>query len=127
MQLNVIPTAGASTAGGSGGPKIAKKVELVPDPGIFSGSYAKFNDWWCRIKMYLAANKEAFSNNESKAICIFSHIGSKENKDKNGAGAWACLYLSKFLQDDSLNYPNMGKIKEVQRLNSILVCMLTQQ
>ena len=45
-QLNMIPHASASSADGSGGAtKIAKKVEMVPDPGMFSGSYAKYDDW----------------------------------------------------------------------------------
>ncbi|EGN96236.1 hypothetical protein SERLA73DRAFT_76217 [Serpula lacrymans var. lacrymans S7.3] len=43
--------------------KFNKKVEVVADPGAFEGDRARFTEWWIKLKIWVKANWDAFTDN----------------------------------------------------------------
>ena len=52
--------AAETAAQGRAPAKVSKRVDVVPDPGTFDGSYARFDKWWCKMSTYLACNDDCF-------------------------------------------------------------------
>ncbi|KIJ63728.1 hypothetical protein HYDPIDRAFT_29080 [Hydnomerulius pinastri MD-312] len=43
--------------------KFNKKVEVIADPGQYTGEKARFTEWWTKMRIWLQANADALSNN----------------------------------------------------------------
>jgi hypothetical protein len=94
-----------------------KRAEIIPDPGLFDGSYNRFDEWWTKMLIWLEGNQDVFAFAKSISLATFAHIGAKDGeKDKNGTGTWAHNELKKRRngQAEWLNIPEMEALLEGQ-------------
>ncbi|KIJ61165.1 hypothetical protein HYDPIDRAFT_31674 [Hydnomerulius pinastri MD-312] len=52
--------------------RFSKKVEIIADPGQYAGEKAKFIEWWTKMKIWVRANNDAFSN--SFELCTVTRM-----------------------------------------------------
>jgi hypothetical protein len=92
-----------------------KRAEIIPNPGLFDGSYNQFDEWWTKMLVWFEGNQGVFAFAKSISLATFAQIGTKDGeKDKNGAGAWARNELKKRRngQAEWLNIPEMEALLE---------------
>ncbi|KIJ58484.1 hypothetical protein HYDPIDRAFT_34129 [Hydnomerulius pinastri MD-312] len=54
--------------------RFSKKVEIIADPGQYAGEKAKFIEWWTKMKIWVRANNDAFSNSFELCTMVWSHL-----------------------------------------------------
>ncbi|KIJ58532.1 hypothetical protein HYDPIDRAFT_102496 [Hydnomerulius pinastri MD-312] len=54
--------------------RFSKKVEIIADPGQYAGEKAKFIEWWTKMKIWVRANNNAFSNSFELCTVVWSHL-----------------------------------------------------
>ena len=54
--------------------RFSKKVEIIADPGQYAGEKAKFTEWWTKMKIWVRANNDAFSNSFELCTAVWSRL-----------------------------------------------------
>ncbi|KIJ58651.1 hypothetical protein HYDPIDRAFT_76939, partial [Hydnomerulius pinastri MD-312] len=54
--------------------RFSKKVEIIADPGQYAGEEAKFIEWWTKMKIWVRANNNAFSNSFKLCTAVWSRL-----------------------------------------------------
>ncbi|KIJ70660.1 hypothetical protein HYDPIDRAFT_23752 [Hydnomerulius pinastri MD-312] len=54
--------------------KFNKKVEVIADPGQYTGDKARFAKWWTKMRTGLRANADTLSNNFELCTAVWSQL-----------------------------------------------------
>ncbi|KIJ70652.1 hypothetical protein HYDPIDRAFT_78445 [Hydnomerulius pinastri MD-312] len=54
--------------------KFNKKVEVIADPGQYTGDKARFAEWWTKMRIWLWANADALLNNFELCTAVWSRL-----------------------------------------------------
>jgi hypothetical protein len=60
-----------------------KRAEIIPDPGLFDGSYNRFDEWWTKMLVWFEGNQDVFAYAKSIPLATFARIGAKYRDSKS--------------------------------------------
>ena len=49
---------------------ISRKVQMLNDPGMYTGDRAKFHEWWTKMKVWIRAHETILTLNSDKCITV---------------------------------------------------------
>ncbi|KIJ65755.1 hypothetical protein HYDPIDRAFT_26991 [Hydnomerulius pinastri MD-312] len=82
--------------------KFNKKVEVITDPGQYTGEKARFAEWWTKMRIWLRANADALSNNFKLCTAVWSCLSGPT------AGQYAQTRMAECLISDE--WPDQHEI-----------------
>ena len=53
---------------------ISRKVQMLNDPGTYTGDRAKFHEWWTKMKVWIRAHELILTLNFDKCIAVWSRM-----------------------------------------------------